>query len=363
MPHAFRSLDLFRFLAAVMVLIGHYTSEFQLGLEGRSWIVSRFSLFVDFFFILSGFVIALTYGGRIANGRTYGAFLWRRFARLWPLHALTLAGMGMLALLASGAGYVFNKPELFQVADLPWNLALLHAWGPVWHFSFNGVSWSISAELFVYMLFPLFAWLAARLPITLLLTLVGAYVAALASLRGLAGLEPWHEATYDLGMLRAVPSFMLGVIIHKAMMRPAWRVEASWPMAASVAALALVAMHIGLPSELVILLFAAFVWLAALAETAHGAGALGTRFSQMLGDASYGLYMLHVPVMSVMLFIIRRTTGFEGPWPWLFALASLAISLAAAILLFRLFERPARDWLNARSPFERRRFRQPRTAE
>jgi peptidoglycan/LPS O-acetylase OafA/YrhL len=347
----FRALDFFRFFAAGLVAIGHANLDFRLGLESSGGFMARFPLFVDFFFVLSGFVIALSYTGRIHNARSYGDFLWRRLARLWPLHLLTLAGFALAGLAAARSGIALNSPDLLRLQDLPWNAALLHAWGPVWHFSYNGVSWSVSAEWFVYILFPLMMASAARLNLPGLLLLVVGVGALLSALRDMAGLGPWHAATYDLGALRAVPSFMLGVAIHKAVSMPALRFAASWPLAAASGFAALAAMQAGMAATGVIALFGLFIWLSALAELARGPGLLGGGASRLLGDASYGLYMLHVPVLTAMQILIRRSGGLEAHSPLVLTVVCFAVSLLAALIVHRLVERPARDWLNARSPF------------
>jgi peptidoglycan/LPS O-acetylase OafA/YrhL len=355
-PAEYRALDAYRFLAAAAVVVGHFDDGFRLGLDRLSPLAVRFGLFVDFFFILSGFVIALNYQGRITSAASYGDFIWRRLARLWPLHMVVLAFFGSLGLFGHLVNYQFNYPEAFRLSGLPWNVVLMHAWGPVWHMSYNVASWSISAELFVYLLFPLFAWQARRLPLPVNLGLVVLFVAVMALLRHQAGLLPWYQATYDLGMLRAVPSFLLGVLIHRHIQNspatsPAgW--QFSWPVAHGIFIAALLAMHLNLPAELVIALFGLFVFAAARAEQAVPDTILTRPLFNRLGQASYGLYMVHMPLMTCGIFIIRRTTGYDGGWGIVFAAGTFVLSLALALALYRWLEHPARVRLNAASPFQ-----------
>lgn len=352
--HEYRALDAYRFLAAALVAVGHFDDGFQLGLERFSPLAVRFGLFVDFFFILSGFVIGLNYQGRITSASSYGDFIWRRLARLWPLHLLVLVFFGSLGLAGHMVGYVFNYPETFALQGFPWNIVLMQAWGPVWHQSFNVASWSISAEFFVYLLFPLFAWQARRLPLAVNLALIVGFVAAMIWLRSSAGLRPWYQATYDLGMLRAVPSFLLGVLIQWHVTRlqpsPAW---ARWPLAHAVFGLALAAIHFNLPSEIVIVLFGVFVVVAVLAEQSREPTLLSGPRAQFLGQMSYGLYMVHMPLMTCSMFVIRKTTGYGGYWGFAFAIFTFALALGIAALLYHHLENPLRQWLNARSPFRR----------
>jgi peptidoglycan/LPS O-acetylase OafA/YrhL len=349
----YRALDAFRFLAAAMVAVGHFNDGFRLGLEAYSPIALRFGLFVDFFFILSGFVIALNYTGRIANRSDYGDFLWRRVARLWPLHLAVLLFFGGLGLVGHLSGYQFNNPETMSLSGLPWNLLLLHAWGPVWHQSFNVASWSISAEMFVYALFPLMAWQARRWPLFANLALVAGLVVLMAVSRDAAGLRPWYQATYDLGALRAVPSFLLGVIIHRAVSSGGFALRVTWPMAHGVFAAALLAMHAYAPAEAVIALFGLFVFAAVKAEETQPDTWLSGPACRDLGQASYALYMVHMPMMTCGMVIARRTTGLGGVSGWAFAMVILAVAVLLALWLYKGFEDPWRRRLNGLSPFRK----------
>ncbi len=347
----YRSLDTYRFIAALLVVIGHFDDGFRLGLAQITPLATRFGLAVDFFFILSGFVIAANYAGRINSFGDYGDFLWRRIARLFPVHLLVLAALCGFLIVATLIDHGFTNPDTYRLADLPANLLLLNAWGAVWRESFNVPSWSISAELLVYMLFPLLVWQARRWPLALNLVLVAALVLIMALARDRLGLRPWHQATYDLGALRALPSFLLGILIEHQLRKPHRRIVLPWPMVHGCFVLALIAIHINAPAELVVALFGAFVFLAASAEraapTALPFGAQGMR----LGEISYALYMIHLPLMTVSLVLLRPMAGYEGAGHWLFAIGTLGAAIALAFAIHRFYEAPARLWLNVRSPF------------
>ena len=84
-------------------------------------------------------------------------FLWHRFIRLYPVHITVLAGLVAIVSLAHAAGFIFNNPQEWQWNELLWQLTLLHAWGVTASPGWNAPSWSISAEWFAYLLFPLLA--------------------------------------------------------------------------------------------------------------------------------------------------------------------------------------------------------------
>jgi peptidoglycan/LPS O-acetylase OafA/YrhL len=353
----YRVLDAYRFFAALMVALGHFGGSFALGLESFTPYGVRFNLFVDFFFILSGFVIALNYTGRVANASDYGDFLWRRIARLWPLHLLVLAILCAAAFIGYLANYRFTDAETYEMVGLLWNVFLLQAWGPVWHQSFNVPAWSISAELFVYMLFPIFAWQVRRFPIWASLGLIIFIVLIESYWRQAAGLRAWHQATYDLGILRAVPSFLLGVVIHRAATTNTLPFQIRWPVAHAVFGAALAALQLNMPSELIIALFGLFVFAAVKAEQSQAESWFSVAPFRRLGQASYALYMIHMPMMTFALILVRPTIGTGGWAGWSVALLLLAAATILALWLYENFENPWRHKLNSMSPF---RTSQPR---
>jgi peptidoglycan/LPS O-acetylase OafA/YrhL len=361
----YHALDGYRFLAAALVAIGHFNMGFQLGIEKLTPLADRFSLFVDFFFILSGFVIALNYSSKITSLAAYGDYIWRRFARLWPLHVAVLIFFGSVGLIGVLAGHNFNHPDAIKPSAVPWNLMLLHAWGPVWHESFNVASWSISAEMFVYALFPLMAWQVNSwqvssgkgrwLPYIISLTLIITFVVILVTVRNWAGLRPWNQATYDLGALRAVPTFMLGVVIHRFAKQETGMQWVNWPMAHGLFVTALILTHFYAPAELVIATFGLFILAAIKAEENESNTWLSGEICQNFGQASYALYMVHMPMMTCGMLIARRTTGLGGWGGWAFATVILLCALVLALWLFKGFEDPSRRKLNALSPFTAKR--------
>ena len=124
-----KPLTSLRFFAALMVLFHHYFG-FIAGFSG-----------VTFFYVLSGYILTVNYAGKVGSWAEIRLFWWKRFARIYPTHLLSLA-----AALPLGS----------SLAILPLNLLLLQSWFPAQsvHFSFNGPSWSISNEAAFYAAFP-----------------------------------------------------------------------------------------------------------------------------------------------------------------------------------------------------------------
>jgi peptidoglycan/LPS O-acetylase OafA/YrhL len=342
----YRILDSYRFVVASLVCLYHFNKADVLGLNGVSLAFLNIQLMVDFFFTLSGFVIAKTYMDRITDGASYRLFLWKRLARLYPLHLATL-GVGILGGMVVGAGALQpgTNPDVFSGKAILANLTLTHSMGVTSYGSFNIPSWSISAEMFVYALFPLMAFLASRLHPVATLALIFGYVAVTVAAREALGLRDWTLAWYDGGALRAVPTFFAGVLIaHVAGTR--WRRFApSILWAHGFFLLSFLPMHMGWRDELTLICFAMVVLFAAMAEQNGAASRLQHPRWVRLGDASYSLYMWHMPLKVGVFAVMAKLFGTSLAPMWGAAILSFALSLAVALVCYRWFEMPVRRWL------------------
>jgi peptidoglycan/LPS O-acetylase OafA/YrhL len=347
----YRVLDSYRFIAASLICLYHFNKADVLGLAALSPFFINLSLMVDFFFVLSGFVIARTYLDQMSGLHSYGQFMWKRFARLYPLHLLTLL-VGIAGGMVIGADKLQpgTNPEIFSTTAIIANLTLTHSLGVTNYGSFNIPSWSISAEMFVYALFPLFALMITRLHALVNLALVALYVTALILVREALGLRPWTIAWYDGGALRAVPTFFAGAMIAH-LLAGRWKRFAP-PMALAHLAVALTAllMHLNWSAELVLIGFAGVVLLTAAAEQHGAASRLQKRTWVYLGDASYSLYMWHMPLKVGIFAVMAKLFGTGLAPMWGAALLSFGLSLGVALLCYRFFEMPARRALTGLWP-------------
>ncbi|QLI81409.1 acyltransferase [Chitinibacter fontanus] len=208
-------LDSFRGLCALSVVLFHLHIWQSVG----EWRFFRSAgLLVEFFFVLSGFVMAHRYYQRSMNGAGFGDFMISRSCRILPLHFATLLLMTAL---------VFLRPVLFAeftVEDLPdlfwsegvrtqwvYNALLLQGWLPDANlFSFNGPSWSISVEYYIYIAFGLIVLWANRHS-----TAVFAGLVALCSLTTLLA----NTQIANSPGLRGLTCFFLGATIYALHLR------------------------------------------------------------------------------------------------------------------------------------------------
>lgn len=146
-----KSLTSLRFFAAALIVISH-SGYFG---YGRDWIIPYpMGMAVSFFFVLSGFVLFYA-NPSIANMKAAGDFLVSRFARIWPAHFAML--VIVVLFLPSSWGDVWDVTATTEFLK---NAFLVQSWSHTLKsfFSFNGVSWSISTEMFFYAMFPILIW-------------------------------------------------------------------------------------------------------------------------------------------------------------------------------------------------------------
>jgi peptidoglycan/LPS O-acetylase OafA/YrhL len=344
--HRYIALDAFRFIAALGIVLHHCAIYADvMGWRAHVTAFDNFRLCVDFFFALSGFVLMHVHGTAIVSGGHYLRFLQKRLARIYPLHALMVIVFVVLAPIVAGKPIAARiAPVLDPAAALP-NLLLLHSFGVTETLSLDFPSWSISAEWFLYLLFPTLAAFVLRTGPCVAIAAAIACAIALALTRDALDTRDWTRATFDLGMLRALPSFVAGmavcVIVERApLLRLSWK-------CVYLAGMALVVFMLSpLPAALAIALFPAFIGLVALAERGGAPTFLARSPFPALGDASYSVYLLHAFVMLLAAEAINRT-GMTG----LSAFAALTatticFTIPLALVVFRFYEAPMRRWLS-----------------
>lgn len=297
-------------------------------------------LAVDFFFLLSGFVIWRAWHARV-TGATW-RFWRKRVARVWPLHLAMLAfAVGLAALLGA-----HGRPDpAFPWAELPLHLFLVQDWGPTRALRWNDPAWSISAEAAAYLLFPLLVravdwrrWSRAALVAAAAGVLLALHLAMRAPTLG--------TDIARFGVLRCLAEFTAGTIVAALHARGG---RARTPLLLGLALLTAAAA--GAPETLVVpAAFAALL----LALARRPESLLASRPLHWLGGISYAIYLLH--------FLLWKAVKLALPAPLAppsVAAAYLIATLALAHLLYRYLERPAQRWLDAR-PLSSRNDRRPR---
>jgi peptidoglycan/LPS O-acetylase OafA/YrhL len=344
-PADLRPITALRFGAAIWVAV--YTFWENLAGAPSSDLVDKGYLGVELFFVLSGFILSHVYLQAAGEKRfSYRSFLWARVARVYPLHLATLVGVGLLAGAALVAGMSVDG-NVLSWASLPANLLMVHAWGLAPVAGWNHPSWSISAEWFAYLCFPLFAWVFWRLRQRPVVAVIGAalFLAALyAGFERLAGF-PLTEATIRWGALRIVPCFALGCALYLVYRRAP--LKAPWTTSAVSFGLMVMSAALGLWDGVTVLLAGALILsLASLPN--ERAGWLASKPAVYLGEISYSVYMVCVPWKLLAVNLAAKATDAPDKQVHVFVwLAILALLPVVAALSYHLVEHPARKALRA----------------
>ncbi|MCS6626377.1 acyltransferase [Roseibacterium beibuensis] len=345
-PPDLRALTTLRFLAALWVVL--YTAWPHLDVGFVPVAVTKGYLGVEVFFVLSGFILSHVYleaaGQGRAGGFSYRGFLWARIARVYPLHLVTLAGMIALGAGATIAGLTVSE-SLLDWRSLPAHLSLTHAWGLASSAAFNHPSWSISAEWFAYLSFPVFAFAAWRMrqrPVLAAAVTAAAALAVYAAFEPVAGFS-LTEATFLWGALRIVPCFALGCALYLIHRRAP--VRRAGLIALACGAGLLVCASLALWDPLVVLFAGGLILGLGGLDNAR-AGPFASRAGVYLGEISYSIYMVCAPVLLLGVNVAARLTGADDKKlhaiVWLAVLAAIPV---AAALTYHLVERPARKAL------------------
>jgi peptidoglycan/LPS O-acetylase OafA/YrhL len=352
-PRQIDALTGIRGIAAWLVVLYHIRLAFVPSLPPELVaILGKGYLAVDLFFVLSGFVLWLTWGQRLATDG-WGAvipFLQKRIARVWPLHMAVIAATVGFALLIAASGRPL--PDGYRWDELPLHVLLVQNWGFTRDIGWNDPSWSISTELAAYLVFamviPLIGrrtgaesgrmWIAALVAIPLLIFALDRFYAAYGESRLGADIA-------FFGLARCLAQFGCGVaicMVWQARNGTVLRALCAAVVTACVVSLA----NAGRETLLVPLAFTALVGLVASTSAMRG-NPLSSRQAVWLGEISYSTYLAHFLLWTLFkLFLVRDAVDVPLALGAVFLLATLA----ASIVFHRYVELPARDRLS-RLPF------------
>ncbi len=338
----FDVLDSWRGIAACMVALHHLPaySHFH-----EAPLLRNAYLFVDLFFVLSGFVIASTYRLRLAQGLAIWRFALLRFGRLYPLHFVMLLLLAALAAaLQEARGRAFPGLEFVASAALVQNFL-------VGAYTLNTPSWSISVEFWTYLIFAALARAGQR-PL-----LIAMGIAALLGPPLIAAAAGNMDVITDYSMIRCLAGFACGVLLNAG-----YR-ERQWGTVPEVLAIAAVCGFVMWSGDSVASVAAPYLFSAVLLIYAPQSGAVSRLLAKpvflFLGAISYSIYMVHwfICLLTVDLLHAAALRGYDwatrtdkgffiGTEKWQGDLAYplyLALVLSAACLAHRCIEAPWRE--------------------
>ncbi|NIJ20959.1 peptidoglycan/LPS O-acetylase OafA/YrhL [Sphingomonas naasensis] len=344
MKSELRALTSVRGIAAWLVVLYHVRLSIAGLPPAAEAVLAKGYLAVDFFFLLSGFVIWMSWSARVRGGgmAAIPEFLRRRVARIWPLHLFMLGVALALALALRATG---RETPQFPLAELPLHVALLQNWGFTRTLAWNDPAWSISCELAAYLLFPLLVltidW--RRVPTAAVLGAIAALLVLLHFIFDRFGAATLGAQIPRLGLIRCILEFACGTAIGALWLRwrARWRVPAL--AAAGIAALAFAGWTAGAPETLAVPVAFAALLLALALSAGRARNPLEAAPLHYLGEISYATYLGHF-LLWVAFKLAFVDASHRIGWP--FVALYCALVLAGSAALYHLVERPAQRWLN-----------------
>jgi peptidoglycan/LPS O-acetylase OafA/YrhL len=338
-----RALTGVRGVAAAIIVVYHFGDvQLATGGTGSFFRIPFGYLIVDLFFMLSGYVMALTYRDAFTHltGQTFATFMLKRVARLYPAYFI----IGLFYIAKIAAGLSGEKLEMYSAWDWIGNLFMLSGWG-LYIFPIIGVAWAASAEMGSYLLLPiLMAFTLHKGRLAAWLSVIAAFVAIYAvsiSGRGSGGSLDVVNGNSFYPLLRAVAGFTLGLAIFR-FSDVVDRLSMAMQDALVIVILAaILAVDIMSPTDLpMYLLFIPLV--AVLSRDGRVAQWLfGNALVYRLGIISYSIYLIHPLFVS---FAIRswRLMGQTQAVYVTAACVCFALIWLLSELSYRFIEMPGR---------------------
>lgn len=347
----YSKLESLRGVAACLVLLFH--SHFIVGNKSLDFVKNSY-LFVDFFFILSGFVLTLAYADKIRGGLAFREYIALRLGRIYPLHLFMLLVwvpyiLGKQYFISAGYGGVdqFEHNNLYSFVS---NLFLIQGMGVHDYLSWNHPSWSISVEFFTYIAF-----------FVLLITLDrkgGKIFPWLVIIPGYAFIFSVNtsgqmDGTYDYGFIRCIAAFYCGVLLFRwkdeiERLLARFNIHALEIVAVAFTAAAVSLSHRG-DGYLVLTLVSFCVLLMVFASHSHGVVGrlLDTTPLRSIGLWSYSIYLTHNIILSFFSnlweVVFKTLPRNLGIWAILINIVLLLLTILISRFTYIYIEKYFRD--------------------
>lgn len=359
-PH-FESLDALRGVAAILVVVFHVFEIFSGG-DHTKQMLNHGYLAVDFFFLLSGFVIGHAYDDRW-NKMSLKDFFKRRLIRL---HPMIIAGMLIGALC-----FYFSASEVLfpPVSETPiWKLVIymllgftllpapatmdIRGWGEM--HPLNGPAWSLFFEYIANIFYGLFLRRLSTRILSILTVLAGVNLIYLAVSNPngdvIGGWSITQEQLY-VGFTRLLFPFLAGLVLSRIFIPI--RIKHAFLLSSLLLGVLLVMPRVGGMEHLwmnglydsltIIFLFPLIIFIGASGEPAQKLRPV----SRFLGDISYPLYIVHFPFAYIFYaWVVNNGISLSEALPY--GLLLLVFSVGLSYAVFRFYDVPVRKWLTKR---------------
>ena len=346
-PARLPALTVLRGAAATAVVLYHIDGGVFAAIDLPRWLpfIGRLYLGVDLFFILSGFILAHVHGAEFERftPRAAGHFYILRLARIYPVHATMMAAYLGLFLLQHAAGPglgigLRGRAAHYTASSFVEHLLLVEPYRATWNFP----AWSVSAEWFAYLWFPLLAATVLRLPAKWCAGLLAAVMAGFA----VVFVASFDRSLDQMGLGRVCFEFVAGCLAYRTSVGLPWRRL----VAIATPALALAGILAAIPS------WSDFGWLLIIGMLIVASGHPEARAPrwllapprQALGEISYSLYICQALVFATIGRAMQALLPHLRPTAQLALVpALLGVAIFSAAVLHRFVEQPARGWMRS----------------
>lgn len=364
----FESLDGWRGIVALIVVLFHIYVLHSLFL--LEWL--RFAApILEFFFMVSGFVMAHGFADKVTDGKSFIGYLVRRGGRIWPMHLAMLALLLLIPLLR----FVLQTPgDIFSgklsLEALPAQLLLVQTWNPEWALTWNHPAWTLSGEMFAILLMGIVVWIARNEPLRWLFGLIIIAIAGSFFYSAMMNSITYNTATVS----RVITGFYAGFLLYYVWRRfplKNVRVAMVLEVAIVIAFIAFIQWHPTGPAYFLSYpLFGALIYVFA-ADLGFMSRLLSAPPLKWLGKHSYSIYMFHGVVTTWIMLIVHfiearidtqltfsvpAPGGEDGvhvidlPQHWmndLLVVAYFVVVLVGARIVYSVVEAPSRGYFNS----------------
>lgn len=378
-----KQLTSIRGVVALYVLLFHFQLYFHLNSEALDFLlpfINKGYLGVDYFFLLSGFIMAHVYGDAFNTTRfkktdtlhppdkqlprtptnnkplnlsaRYLNFITARIARIYPLHVALLILLvsieGVKLLLGSETAFTGQQEPIAIIS----NLLLIQAWNVHNNYTWNQPAWSISAEWLAYLLFPLLL-LLRKIPEPIIKFSISLLL--LISIHTLVLLSPHNsmlDLTYHNGLYRVLTEFSLGLLLYdffQSIKDKPFTAQWSKPALSMLVILIFGGLFFNFPDSMIITLMAFSIPVLAVSDgfLVHF---LHSGPLYWLGEISYSIYLTHLVILERLIQGFFKFSPLNpaslDTTPWLIMLAfTLAICLSFSHFTYKFVEVPLRYYL------------------
>jgi peptidoglycan/LPS O-acetylase OafA/YrhL len=352
-------LDGLRGVAAVMVVAFHILEAHAT--SHLDQIINHGYLAVDFFFVLSGFVIGYAYDDRWAKGMSAGTFFKRRLIRLQPM---VIIG----SLVGAACFYFQDYPMFYKIHDTPVWLMLvvmlvgmtliplapgkmdIRGWGEM--HPLNGPGWSLFFEYCANILYGTFVRKFSKTALSILVAVAGIALIHFATTSpngDIIGGWSLNGTQLRVGFTRLMYPFFAGLLLFRISKTGKVKNAFLWCSLLIIVAFSIPRIggteHLWLnglyDSLIIIFLFPLIVWLGASGEVK---GKYSSKMCKFLGDISYPIYITHYP----LIYIYTGWVGankFPVSQTWHLALLTFSGSILLAWACLKFYDLPVRKWL------------------